>query len=160
MKKYCGMVLLVAVTFAIMLSGAGLACAEQSDQAAIEKVLQDFSVAFTSADIAAVNRLVDDHAVWLMPGRSAITGKDRVLELYAEYFQLFDTRINMQADDVQVCGDWAFLHGAFIRSDTPKSGGAALDTSGNFLLVLKRQADGAWKIARDIWNDAPPASHE
>jgi len=36
-----------------------------------------------------------------------------------------------------------------------------MSTEGRYLVVLQRQADGSWKIARDIDNTAtPPAGSE
>jgi ketosteroid isomerase-like protein len=50
--------------------------------------------------------------------------------------------------------------GTYKMTLTPKKAGAKpLPTDeGKYIEVLKRQADGSWKIAYDIWNpNAPPA---
>ncbi|MCZ6702420.1 MAG: hypothetical protein O6940_05190 [Ignavibacteria bacterium] len=42
---------------------------------------------------------------------------------------------------------------------TPVDGGESIMETGKCIHVYKRQADGTWKIAQDIWNmDNPPAA--
>ena len=54
----------------------------------------------------------------------------------------------------------AYSVGTYRLTLTPKKAGAkALPTEeGKYLEVLKKQADGSWKILHDMWSpNAPPA---
>jgi ketosteroid isomerase-like protein len=41
---------------------------------------------------------------------------------------------------------------AFTRADEVKAGGQVKKAAGQYLFILKKQSDGSWKIARDIWD--------
>jgi ketosteroid isomerase-like protein len=57
-------------------------------------------------------------------------------------------------------GDLAYAVGSYRQTLTPKKAGAkSLPTEeGKYIEVLKKQADGSWKIVYDMWspNAAPP----
>ena len=54
-------------------------------------------------------------------------------------------------------GDETIEWGRTRVSMRPKGGQGTTTISGSILRVLRRQPDGAWKIARAIWNMDPPA---
>ncbi len=57
---------------------------------------------------------------------------------------------------IQVFGDQAYTHGTFEFAFTQKDTGRTFAGTGKFLTILKKQADGAWKLAVDCFNfDAP-----
>ena len=124
------------------------------DAAAINQVRLDFNAAFNEGNTQAISELVDDNGIWLPPGRPSIVGKDKIVADYASYFVKVRSRFELKPSDIQVCGGWAFMCGDFNRVDTPKAGGTVQKVSGHYLFVLKKQPDGKWKIARDIWSDS------
>lgn len=143
---------LVLTAFIMLLSGSGIALAEQ-DNVAIDKVRLDFNAAFNEGKAEAMGQLIDHNGVWLPPGKQAIVGKDKIVQHYADYFAQVRSEFELQPGDIQVSDGWAFMSGAFSRADTLKAGGKAKQASGHYLFVLKKQPDGTWKIARDIWNE-------
>jgi ketosteroid isomerase-like protein len=52
--------------------------------------------------------------------------------------------------------DPAFERGRYDITIAPRAGGEAMDDIGKYITVYQRQADGSWKIARDIWNSDRP----
>ena len=58
--------------------------------------------------------------------------------------------------DIMVAGDLAVEAGTFAWTFQPKSGPEIKD-KGKYRTVWKRQADGTWKIVRDINNTDLPA---
>jgi ketosteroid isomerase-like protein len=59
---------------------------------------------------------------------------------------------------VQVVGDVGIVHYTGEMTATPKKGGKPATEIIKGLHIYKRQADGSWKIAQDVWNtDAPEA---
>jgi len=143
---------LVLAAFMMLISGSGTALAGQDD-AAIEKVRLDFNAAFNEGNAEAIGRLIDADAIWMPPGKPAIAGKDSIAKIYSANFSKKRSKFELKPGIIQSCDGWAFLSGAFTRADTPKAGGKAMQASGNYLFVLKKQPDGTWKIARDIWNE-------
>lgn len=145
-------ILFVLATFIMLLSGSGIALAGQ-DQVAIDKVRLDFNAAFNDGKAEAIGQLIDLNGVWLPPGKQALVGKDNIVKHYADYFAQVRSEFELKPGDIQVSDGLAFMSGAFNRADTLKAGGKPTQASGHYLFVLKKQADGTWKIARDIWNE-------
>ena len=56
------------------------------------------------------------------------------------------------SDEVRVAGDWAFARGNYSVTLTPRQGGDVVTVDGKYLTVFQLQADGSWKIHRDIFN--------
>ncbi len=82
-----------------------------------------------------------------LQGRAAIT----------EFMAAFPTMTNFTTTVVTVegAGDLAFVHGTYhMELDTP--GGPAMD-DGKYIEIWKRQSDGSWKVAYDIFNSDLPA---
>ena len=48
----------------------------------------------------------------------------------------------------------AFRRGRYVWRGTPRGSGQAIETTNKFLEVWKRQPDGSWRIAVDMWNPA------
>ena len=65
------------------------------------------------------------------------------------------TRIVLQVDDLDGRADLAYMRGTFAMTLEPE-GAAAVSMAGKYVEVLKKQPDGAWRFAVDIFNaDAP-----
>ena len=48
--------------------------------------------------------------------------------------------------------DWAYERFSFSRTMTPTGGGEPTTARGKGIHVYRRQSDGSWKLARDLWN--------
>ena len=138
--------------FIILVCGSSFALAGQ-DNVAIDKVRLNFNSAFNEGNAEAIAQLIDPNGIWMPPGQPSIVGKDSIVAHYSSYFERIKSKFELKPGDIQLCDGWAFISGAFSRADTPKTGGAAREVSGHYLMILKKQPDGTWKIARDIWND-------
>jgi uncharacterized protein (TIGR02246 family) len=98
-----------------------------------------------------VNNYADD-GISMNPGAPATTGKAATLAMFQQMMQgakLSD--ISFTTQDVVVSGDLAVEHGVYKWTVTP-TGGPAMPDSGKFLTVWRKQADGSWKIIRDMNN--------
>ena len=69
----------------------------------------------------------------------------------------FAFNMKISNEEVRAGGDWAFARGTYQATLTPKAGGAAGSIDGKYMTILTRQADGSWKIYRDIFNSNVPA---
>lgn len=64
----------------------------------------------------------------------------------------------LPSDDLDGRGDLAYVRGHYKPTASPKAkGGAARSEEGKFVEVLKRQPDGTWRYAIDIFNSNLPA---
>jgi ketosteroid isomerase-like protein len=55
-----------------------------------------------------------------------------------------------------VFGEYGFDEGIDTAVDIPRDGGKPIHWDCKGILVYKRQANGEWRIFRDIWNNNKP----
>ncbi|MBF0551260.1 MAG: nuclear transport factor 2 family protein [Deltaproteobacteria bacterium] len=152
-RTVCAPAIFFVLAMSLMLTwGSGLVLAGQDD-VAIDKVRLDFNAAVNQGNAKAMEQLIDPNGVWLPPGKPSIVGKDKIVAHYSRYFAGVRWKFELKPGDIQVCDGWADLSGDYTRDDTPKAGGTVKQVSGHYLFVVKKQPDGTWKIARDIWNE-------
>jgi len=53
-------------------------------------------------------------------------------------FDLFDTKMTINPDEVRVLGDRAYSHGTYEFEITPREGGETKSYSGRFLDILEK----------------------
>ena len=87
-----------------------------------------------------------DDVVFMVPGQEPF-GK----EAFAKASQsMGDTRLEGTSEilELQVLGDWAFIRNRIDLTIIP-SGGDHIHKSGYTLTLLRKDADGNWRLARD-----------
>jgi ketosteroid isomerase-like protein len=80
---------------------------------------------------------------------------------WVDFTSSFSGPIELTTTRVEGRGDLAYAVGTYRSTLTPKKAGAKPLPSeeGKYIEVLRKQADGSWKIIYDIWSpDAPPAN--
>jgi uncharacterized protein (TIGR02246 family) len=133
------------------------------DTAAVRQAIEAANVRFVDAvnrgDTAMMVANYADDAVVMMSGEPAWRGgKDVLLKGFtAMMAQATVKDMAFHTDNVMVGGDLAVETGSFAWTVTPK-GGKPMPDKGKYVTVWRKQADGSWKIIRDINNtDLPPA---
>ena len=130
----------------------------EADVEAINAVRDAFAVAYNAGDAAALVALLTDDVVLMPPNEPALVGSDAYQSWTEALFEQFTTELTIMSEELVVAGDWAFDRGVYTQTLTSTAGGDVIQDSGKYLVIFQRQADGAWKVARDIWNsDIPPA---
>ena len=116
----------------------------------IQQVLETYLEARVKGDADLWLSLWDDDGIQLFPGSRA-NGMDTLREVTPARFEAVPVNsARIDIDDITVAGDHAFAHGHFMVERVVD--GSAVPFDGKFLTVLKRQADGSWRILRDCSN--------
>ena len=116
------------------------------DEKAIRQVVETWMTASRRGDTATVLSLMTDDVVFMVPGQEPF-GK----EAFAKASQsMSDTRLEGTSEilELQVLGDWAFIRNRIDLTIIP-SGGEQSQKSGYTLTLLRKDADGNWRLARD-----------
>ena len=123
---------------------------------AIEQANARFIDAMTRGDSTGMVANYADDAVVMDPGKPARRGRGEIGANYVKRVQsakYSDGKAHTASVDVG--GDYAIETGSFEWTVTPK-GGKPMPATGKYLTVWKKQADGSWKIYRDINNSDGP----
>ncbi|KAF7961676.1 DUF4440 domain-containing protein [Cupriavidus sp. UYMU48A] len=116
------------------------------DERAIRKLVQTWFTASQQGDIDTVLNLMTDDVVFMVPGQEPF-GKAAFAQTSAS---MKGVRMQGSYDirELQVMGDWAYLRN-FIELTVTPPGAQAVHRSGYTLTVLRREADGRWRLCRD-----------
>lgn len=122
------------------------------DQGAIGAASDDWFKQAGSGTMAEVAAHYTDDAVLLPPGGETVTGRKAI----AEYFGHFPKLEKLQWKRTEVVGnsDLAYAMGSFSFEMTGPNATKPLVERGKYIEIWRRQADGSWKITRDIWNSS------
>jgi uncharacterized protein (TIGR02246 family) len=120
--------------------------------------------AFAAEDAEAIAAEYTEDAVLMPPGQPAVAGRAAIAGLYRGFFAQFRLVLETTVEEAEVAGDLGFLRGRLRQEIHPRAGpgflrglirrraGGPEVQTGKFLAVLRREADGAWRFSRDIFN--------
>jgi uncharacterized protein (TIGR02246 family) len=148
--------LLAALFTGAAISACAPAAPPPPDVAAVKTAIEAINAKFTAAtekgDSASVVALYDANAIALPPGEPAWNGTAAIAKGFGAMLGAFTVKdFTLTANDVVVGGDYAAETGTYKMTMVPKKG-AAMEDHGKYVVVWKKQADGSWKLFRDIWN--------
>jgi len=143
-------------TLFVGLAVSSIALAQGDDaRKAIDALNRQFITACQNMDHHASAALWADDGVDLLPGNAPLIGKAKIsawLDSLTPQLQggkMMYCTVDWQ--DIRIHGDVAYEWGINrqkIEFPPPKK---AFEGEGKILLILKRQADGSWKIALESW---------
>ena len=107
----------------------------------------------TEGDADALADLYADDAMLLPPDHEPIQGREAIGDFWR---QGTDEGLEVTTLTVEVEGDLGYLVG---RYNLPATDEEPAD-SGKYVMCLKRQRDGSWKLTADIWNRSGDADED
>jgi ketosteroid isomerase-like protein len=113
---------------------------------------------YAAKDLAKSVAFCDQHASMLVPNAPMATGKRAIAKLIARGFALPDSKLSWHPNRVGVArsGELGYTSGTYKVSFKDASGKTVSD-KGKYLMVWKKQSDGAWKVLLDMNNSDLPA---
>jgi uncharacterized protein (TIGR02246 family) len=141
------------------------ACGQQSvpdmrtaDESTIRDLDAQWSKTAAANDLEGTVSYYTDDATLLPPNAPVVTGKPAIHALWASMLAP-GSSISWQPTKVEVgrSGDLAYLTGAYTATSKDPQG-HTLTERGKEVEVWRKQADGKWKVAADIWNSDSPLS--
>lgn len=116
----------------------------------IQDVLEAYLSARVAGDADRWLALWDEGGVQLFPGARA-SDMATLREVTPLRFAAVAVRSSeIETENITLAGDYAFAHGHFRLERVVDGVGVPFD--GKFLTVLKKQAEGGWKLYRDCSN--------
>jgi len=139
-------------------SAAASAAAPLSDAdlAAIRANDSTFAAAATAGNVDGVVGTYAADASLLPPNAPQVKGADAIRGFWGGFMAANDLKMEITTDEADGRGDLAYVVGRYRFTATPKAKGAAMQDEGKFVEVYKRQSDGSWKYAVDIYNSDLP----
>jgi uncharacterized protein (TIGR02246 family) len=133
----------------------GAARGQEGVRAEIERGTAQFTEAFNRGDIAAVAAMYDTGAVVLAPNAPVMRGRQNIETLWNGARQQGFRTLNLTVNSVESIGNHAIELGSYTLVIQP-AGQAEVIDRGKYMVVWRRQADGSWKLYRDMFNTSMP----
>jgi uncharacterized protein (TIGR02246 family) len=122
-----------------------------ADREAVIEIMDRLLAALRAGDLDAFFTLNEDDALWMSPNSNVDLTKETVQKSVRRIFVAYDFRESeLRIDEVIINGGWAIVRSRY-------SGIRLKDVShllfgSRHMQILRRQEDGSWRIARNIWN--------
>ena len=150
----------VLVATLLVLLGTGCSTESQpslaDDLAAITGFNERYLAAINNEDIAALSALTTDGHVMLVPNSEPVVGKTANDAMNGGAFERYEFSETWQPVETVIDGGLAFQRGTFTTIATPRGDGNRLEVSGSFMRIYQRQANGEWRMTRDMFNSSTP----
>jgi uncharacterized protein (TIGR02246 family) len=128
--------------------------AVEDARAAIEAANARFSDAYARGDVAALSAMYTSDAMLFPPDSEVVLGNTAIGEFWKATRDSGVQSATLTTVDVGRSGDVAYESGKVSLTIQP-AGKEPATAVAKYVVVWKRQADGSWKLHRDIWNSFP-----
>jgi len=127
----------------------------QQDIAAIQAIAGKWTTAQMAADWTAMGGLLADNIALFPPNLAPVEGRDAAMKFLQGFPKL--SAFTASSVDVSGRGDLAYDRGTYTFTTEAAPNAPSMSETGTYVAILRRQADGSWKVTRDIWHSDSPA---
>ena len=120
--------------------------AEQDDARQIRQLVDSWIAASKAHDLPALMDMMTDDVVFMTPGRAPFGKAEFAADVERTKGVAIDARAEVQ--EIEVFGPRAYIRN-HVRVELTSPGQAPKRVSGFAMSVLRKEADGRWRIARD-----------
>ena len=123
------------------------------DASAISDLRRREIQAAEAGDVEELLSLRTDDFTAMPPGQNPVSGKEAVFAFLSGMFEQVSLEETVVSEEIVVSGDLAYDLGTFTGSATPKAGGDPMELDGKYVWIARRENDGSWKYAVQMWSD-------
>lgn len=117
-------------------------------------VAEGIIAADNARDITRVLGSYADDAILMPPNEPPVTDHAVIQERYEGLFRNFDPDIDGRIDEICVAGALAFVRGHNGGWLVSRAGQGSRELDDVYLMVLRREGGGDWKISHLMWHPA------
>jgi uncharacterized protein (TIGR02246 family) len=145
---------LSSAVLVVLALGAVSAHAEKpptTDVTRLRQVNEAFARAVSAGDASKIGDLYTEDALLMPPNTGPLRGRAAVVAYFEGLLKAGKVSLEVRSGVAHSDGDLGYDGGQYAFELTPAQGSPTRD-SGKYLVVLKRGADGKWRMAVDTWN--------
>jgi ketosteroid isomerase-like protein len=147
--------LLIMLGFAVAGCQQGGASLTSADRDAIKKNVEDFAQAISTQSADLGNGYADD-VISMPPHSTSNVGKGRTVEFHSAPGPKV-TSFVITSEEIEGTGNLAYSRGTWVFKGVLNDS-IEINDNGKYLVLLNKQADGSWKVTREIWNSDLPTT--
>ena len=139
---------LIASTPQIFAAGA--------DDEALRKVVADYNSALNACNVEGIVRMFERDAMRMPANQPPTVGEQNLRVWFTNYCSRTTAKLAFTVMESQVSGDLGWVRVDIGGALTAKSTDAVAPQDNQGILIIRRGADGVWRIARYINNSKKP----
>ena len=124
------------------------------DLAVIRQVTRAWQFHVGVADWESLMVVYTSNAVFMPPNGPTLHGHDAIRTFMAEGPAI--TQVSLTIEEIDGGGNLAFVRGTYTMTLQPEGAPEPVQDRGKYVQIRRKQADGAWLIAVDIFNSDLP----
>jgi ketosteroid isomerase-like protein len=132
------------------MTGTTIGLLSSADHAAIRASTDRFPTSLVKRDFAALGRLYTEDAVVMPPNQPAVFGRAAFERWIVSFPRVL--RLTLTPAEIDGRADIAYVRGTYAMTLHPEGAPTPVDDVGKYVEIRKRQPDGSWLIATDIFN--------
>jgi uncharacterized protein (TIGR02246 family) len=122
---------------------------------AVDKGHEQYLDAMRANDATAFALVLTEDVALCPPHEPTRKGKPEAKAWFEGVLKQFKTeRVSVPDREVVMADGWAIEKGDFVWAVSPVGGGETIEDQGRFLAIWKRDSDGEWRVAHNIWNSS------
>ena len=122
------------------------------DEKALTALVGNYVVAVNSSDADGIAALYAADAIRMPPDALPTSGRESIRQNMAGTFENADLEVQLHIEETEFSGELAYVRGTFALTTTPKDGSASSAIQGNWMRLMRREPDGRWLVAEELWN--------
>lgn len=151
---FVAVALIVAPTF--FASPAATAAPQAATLEALAKLREAWVQDLRTKQLEPILKFYAADAAFLQPDGERITGSAALRTLFQTIMATFNSDLTLHSQNLEASGDLAYDSGDFQETLTNIATGAKINSKGSYVIIYKRQANGAWQIVQHVWTGTPP----
>jgi ketosteroid isomerase-like protein len=148
--------LLVVLIVAPSVSATAAASPQTSTVEALGKLRDAWVQDLRTKQLEPILQFYAPDAAFLQPDGERLTGSATLRTLFQTIMASFNSDLALHSQKLEASGDLAYDSGDFQETLTNISTGAKINSKGSYVIIYKRQPNGAWQIVQHVWTGTPP----
>jgi uncharacterized protein (TIGR02246 family) len=103
--------------------------------------------------------LYAEDAEFLLATGTRVSGRAAIRELCKNVMATMTSDITLRTATSERSDNLAYDSGDYSETLTSVADGTVTPYKGTYVMIFRRQSNGAWVIAEQVWTDASPAAH-
>ncbi len=128
----------------------------EDDILAIKEISDRFVRAVNARDWASVAALYTADAIFMPANMPRVEGRDSI-RTWMEGFHPMNN-FDLVVEKIDGAGDMAYVYGSLMMTFTSEEGLEQMRDIGKYVEIRRKQEDGSWLLAVDIFNSDNPSA--
>jgi len=149
-------VLLAAITGTPAAVALEVTGGTEQDRQRLQQISRDWTEDYISGDIDGLMSVMHEDGMILSQKQPTVVGLDAIRAYFEERAGKPGVTFTDNLQEIRINGDWAFVRGDFLLEIAPwEEGKPGFKRSGRYFVLYEKNAEGDWRMLRDIDNDMP-----